>query len=59
MENKTDDTYEDEILLAAKREQQEVSLAQLRSGECTQESMLFIFEELVKSSTIRRCTDEF
>jgi hypothetical protein len=59
MEERTSDTLEDEIFRAAKREQQEQSRAQVRSGARTQESMLFIAPSIVRASKFRRRTDEF
>ena len=64
MENETKteaivDEYYDEILRAAKDEGQARCRAQMRSGERTQESMVFISRETVKKMTFVRRTDEF
>jgi hypothetical protein len=53
------DAFRDDVLRAAKREQQEHSRALVRSGARTQESMLFIPSDVVRASKVRRRTDEF
>jgi hypothetical protein len=49
----------DEILAAAKREQQARDRAQVNSGARTQESMLLIVPSIVRASTFRRRTNQF
>lgn len=62
MSNETEiivDEYRDDILRAAKDEGQARSRALVRSGERTQESMVFISKETVKKMKFERRTDEF
>jgi hypothetical protein len=59
MENQAGAARKDEYLRAAKREEQARSRASARSGERTQEAMLFIARSIMRSATFRRRTDEF
>ena len=53
------DEYRDDILRAAKDAGQARCRAQMRSGERTQESMIFVSKETVKEMKFERRTDEF
>ena len=63
MENEAEsiivDEHRDDILRAAKDAGQARSRALVRSGERTQESMVFISKETVKKMKFERRTDEF
>lgn len=59
MEHQADDALQDDYLLAAKHEEQERSRAAVKSGEHTQEAMLFIPPSIVRMATFRRRSDEF
>lgn len=59
MENQADDALKDEYLHASKHKEQERWRAAVRSGEYTQEAMLFIAPSIVRNATFRRRTDEF
>ena len=53
------DEYYDEILRAAKDAGQARCRAQMRSGERTQESMIFISKETVQKMKFTRRTDDY
>ena len=55
----TKKTPKDEQLEAAKRGQQALSRALVRSGARTQESMFFIHPDIARSLKIRHRSDEF
>lgn len=59
MKTKIIKSTKDEQLEAAKKEQQELSRALVRSGKRTQESMFFISSAIAKSIKIRHRTSEF